>query len=155
MGKFIIKESELKKIIENKVRDIISELNRTTYINYAQKAGLKGDIDRSKRFSQYASDTFNKEYNTGKYRFKINPVGFQVDFRLNNKMNTLTYYLKQDSFYLNKLDKGMELNQYNLYHHLQDIDEELKKLIFKYFNEFNPNSKFNNEKVWGLKIGLF
>lgn len=61
-------ENELKNIITESVKNIISELDWKTYANAARKASEQGnDKERSYRFANAASDAFNKEFGYGYY----------------------------------------------------------------------------------------
>lgn len=68
-------ENELKNIITESVKNIISELDWKTYANAARKASQQAgtrydkgnDKERSYRFANAASDAFNKEFGYGYY----------------------------------------------------------------------------------------
>lgn len=64
MKKNIVKltESELKQIITESVKKIISEMDWKTYANAARKSSFN-DLNRYSKFSNKASDEFNKKYN--------------------------------------------------------------------------------------------
>lgn len=55
-------ESELKNIITESVKNVISELDYKTYANAAIKARRKHDFDRGDRFLSGAVDAFNRDY---------------------------------------------------------------------------------------------
>ena len=76
MGKKIqITESELKSIIAESVKTIISEIEDMTYMNAAKKALSQGDVDRYYKFANAAGDKFKKNNPTYKYRTNGNGDG--------------------------------------------------------------------------------
>ena len=57
--KIRLTESKLKQIIEESVKNVLTELDWKTYANAARK---DRDPKRSKRFANMAADNFDKEY---------------------------------------------------------------------------------------------
>lgn len=88
-------ESELKNIITESVKNIISELDHKTLKNAARKALERGEVERAYNFDTAAVDAFNRDFGydgkdghyraTRRYKMrdfmpKDNPIYYDTDY---------------------------------------------------------------------------
>ena len=59
--KIRLTESKLKQIVEESVKEVLSELDWKTTMNASRKAAENGDSERAERFERYANQQFNKK----------------------------------------------------------------------------------------------
>lgn len=57
-----LNESQLRKIVAESVKNILSEIDWKTYVNARDKARERGEHERAMRFGNAADDAFNDEY---------------------------------------------------------------------------------------------
>lgn len=166
MEKNIVKltESELKQIITESVKKIISELDWKTYQNAAKK---DYNPKRAREFAQAARDTFNKDYeysdDNGNY-VGMNKSG------LYDKDNTLSInssYDKPSKYGNNNVrfssksangddkDNWYSMKYDNTYGHVEKpttTDKRHARKIQKAYDEFenyrNGNAKYNKGEGW-------
>lgn len=156
MNKRTIKltESELKQVITESVKKVISELDYKTYLNAAKKRYQQGKNMQGSELQRYGEEQFNKQY--GKRR--LNRIGDRSEIETTGLYNgnVRTTYSGRPGDYKEVDDKG-RVNYYKTDPNAQQIyqtdynlqDPQLKSAHDEYQNYQNDNYEYDNG--WKLK----
>lgn len=93
MAKNVIKltEGELKKIITESVKKVISELDWKTYDSAMRKAAQRGEWDRAGKFGGASRSAFNRDFGTKNsvydYNYSRDHVPYEPDYKFNYKLD--------------------------------------------------------------------
>ena len=142
-------ESELKNIITESVKNIISELDYKTCINAYKKARERGDA-RANKFYDAASDAFNKKYGFD----NDEGVFYMDDFEHSDEHNaTWEHYPNGDrrcfpdnSHHFDEFSSPAKLRQSR-----KDVPQKVKQAEREYANYIIGNYNYTKGKGWHLK----
>lgn len=143
MGKKIqITESELKSIIAESVKTIISEIEDMTYMSAAKKALSQGDMDRYNKFANAAGDKFRKNNPTYRYNTNGNGVGtsdINLDANSDGKFHVNTSDSVKDS-------SGVKSSRHNQFSQHPNAYQQQQRI-----SDFNQGKyKYTKGRGWEL-----
>lgn len=143
-------ESELKNIINDSIKNIISELDYKTYINAYKKAEKNGDA-RAKKFFDAASDEFNKQYGFDDEE----GIFYMDDFEHSDGEHSATWwhfpngnrqYSPDNVHDFDKLSRPAKLRQKR-----KDLPQRVKQGEREYANYIKGNYEYTKDKGWDFK----
>lgn len=143
------KQNRLGESILSNKRKHLNELNTQTYMNAARKAKQLNQFNRANRFANGAQTKFRRDNETNE--INITTEGFEMYIPKGlNKPTEISYDLADDviSVYYpeeNTWD-AVEPGDYIL----RTEDRKIIRTIINYFNEFNPDSKYNDKNLFIL-----
>lgn len=145
-------ESELKKVITESVRNILSELDYKTYLETAKKREAQGRSYSASELRDWADKQFNKQYgsdNGVEVVGRDNMTG--VSLRRRDVANPTYREYVNDNGELESMTVDPYAQQTKVVNHRSKAGDNLQRAHDEYQNYTQGNYQYSKDKGWHLK----